>query len=515
LIDGSFCGSQFSSSFLAFGAFLIIVVIKMIHCRTWLFVFVFSIFGLSCLLADADQAQVDQSEKALEVEPKVGELGEKHSVYVIPITGAIDKANLYILRRGLKEALVNEIDVILLDMDTPGGRVDVTLDMMKALDHFDGITATFINEDAISAGSFIAASTQEIYFAPRGKMGASAVIQGGGEDVPETARKKIESYLRANIRVIAGAYPYRSDVIRAMLDEDFELKIGDEVIKPEGELLTLTAPEALQMYGDPARPLLGEGIYDSTKELLDARFGEGNYVVRDFEITYSEEIAKWMNTFAPALMGIGMLLLFLEFKTPGFGIFGIGGITCIAIFFASQYVAGLAGNELILFFVLGVILVLVEIFFLPGTFVFAASGLALMLGSLLWAMVDVWPGEAIQLSPDAFAEPLVNLIFGVSIAFFGLFIASRLFPSSWMGRQMILAESAGTSGAVVREERLKSGPSLRSKGGAITDLFPSGHVEIQGKRYDARSQIGQIEKGSTVRVVRVDDFGLIVEEVES
>ena len=199
------------------------------------------------------------------------------------------KPNLYILRRALKDAITNDVDMVLLDMDTPGGRVDVTIEMMEMLAKFEGITATFVNDDAISAGSFITAATQEIYFAPTGKIGASAVIMGGGQEVPETARLKIESYLRANIRAITEKYPLRSEVIRAMLDQDYELKIGDEVIKPAGELLTLTATEAIKEYGDPPTPLLGKAIYESVDELLDARFGEGNYEIRDFSITYSEK----------------------------------------------------------------------------------------------------------------------------------------------------------------------------------------------------------------------------------
>lgn len=235
-------------------------------------------------------------------------------VYIIPITEAINTPNLYILRRGLKEAIANDVDMIVLDMDTPGGRLDLTLEMMEMLNRFDGITATYVNDDAISAGSFIAAATQEIYFAPTGKMGASAVIQSTGEDVNETAKQKIDSYMRANIRSITEQYTYRSDVVRAMLDSEFELKIDDTVIKPAGELLTLTAAEATKEYGDPPEKLLAEGIYESIEELLDDRLGVGAYVISNFEITYSEEIAKWMNTIAPLLIGLGMLLLFIEFK---------------------------------------------------------------------------------------------------------------------------------------------------------------------------------------------------------
>jgi len=436
-------------------------------------------------------------------------------VYVIPITEAIGKPNLFILRRGLKEAIANDVDMVLLEMDTPGGRVDVTIEMMEMLAKFDGITATYVNDEAISAGSFITASTQEIYFSPTGKIGASAVIMGAGQEVPETAKLKIESYLRANIRAITADYPYRSEVIRAMLDAEYELVIDEEVIKPAGELLTLTASEAMKEYGDPPQPLLGKGIHESVEELLDARFGPGNYEIKDFEITYSERIAKWMDTFAPALLGIGMLLLFLEFKTPGFGIFGIGGIVLIAIFFISQHIAGLAGNEAILFFALGIILVLVELFFFPGVFVFALSGLALILGSLLWAMVDIWPDEPIRLSPELFAQPMVNLVFGMSIAVLGAIIFGRFFKGSWFERLLVLEEAAGGSGQTIRAERESSLPKPGSEGVAVSDLFPSGRVEIDGQRYEARSTLGPIEHGSRIRVKAHNDFSVIVEEVVS
>lgn len=438
-------------------------------------------------------------------------------VYVIPIKDVISTPNLYILRRGLKEAIANDVGMVILDMDTPGGRVDITLDMMEMLDRFEGITATYVNHDAISAGSFIAAATQEIYFSPRGKMGASAVIQGTGEDVAETAKQKVESYLRANIRVMTEDYPYRSDVVRAMLDADFELKIGDEVIKPVGELLTLTASEAVKEYGDPPHKLLGEGIYDSIDELLDARFGAGNYEIRDFEISYSEEIAKWMNTIAPLLMGLGALLLFIEFKTPGFGVFGIGGLILLGIFFASHYVAGLAGNEPIFFFVLGVLLVLVELFFFPGSVVFALSGVALMFGSMLWTMVDYWPSgsesEGPALTPEMFAEPLVHLIFGISIALAGALIVSRFLKGSSLERRMVLETAAGGDSQAIREARESTLPSAGSEGVALTPLHPGGRVEIKGQRYEAHCSVGLIERGAAIRVVRSSDFELIVEEV--
>ncbi len=442
-------------------------------------------------------------------------------VYVIPIVDVINTPNLYILRRGLKEAIANDVEMVILDMDTPGGRLDITLEMMEMLDRFDGITATYVNDDAISAGSFIAAATQEIYFAPQGKMGASAVIQGTGEDVSETAKQKIDSYLRANIRAMTAQYPYRSDVIRAMLDSEFELKIDDEVIKPAGELLTLTAAEALREYGDPPNKLLAEGIYESMDALLDARLGKGNYRISDFEITYSEEIAKWMNTIAPLLMGLGLLLLFIEFKTPGFGIFGIGGLVLLGIFFISHYIAGLAGNEPILFFALGVLLIILELFVLPGFLIFALSGILLIVGSLLWTMIDYWPsgGEGgedgsggFNITPEMVTEPLMQFALAITIAFIGALIVARFLRGSWIERQLVLENTSGGDSQAIRAAREAQLPKPGSKGVAITPLHPVGRVEIAGIRYDARCGVGAIDRGENIQVVNSSDFDLVVEK---
>jgi membrane-bound serine protease (ClpP class) len=214
---------------------------------------------------------------------------------------------------------------------------------------------------------------------------------------------------------------------------------------------------------------------------------------------------------------LGGLLLFIEFKTPGFGVFGISGLVLLGIFFASHYVAGLAGNEPIFFFLLGVLLVLVELFFFPGAVVFALSGMGLMLGSLLWTMLDYWPtgteGEGLALSPEMFTEPLVQLIFGVSIAFAGALVVSRFLPGSWIERKLVLESVAGGDSETIRAARESALPKAGSEGVALTPLYPGGRVEINGQRYEAHSSVGTIERGAAIRVIRSNDFQLVVEEV--
>ena len=430
-------------------------------------------------------------------------------VVIIPIREQIAKPELFILRRGLKEAIERNVDTIVLDMETPGGALDVTFEMLKALEKFPGKTVTYINKEAISAGALISAGTDEIYFAPGSIIGAAAPVQSDGREIDATMREKIVSYLKARVRSISEGKGYRGDVISAMIDINSEMKIGDKVIKPKGELLSLTAQEAMQVYGDPAVPLLGSGIADNMDVLLDKIHGAGNYSVKRLEITWSEKLAQYLTSLTPILLGLGLLALFIEFKAPGFGIFGITGICLLGVVFFSQFVAGLSGHEPILFFLLGVILIAIEIFFVPGSLVFGLPGAALILGSLVWAMTDIWPGEAIPISSGIFARPLMNVMVGVILAaalFLGIF---KFLPQGGIWGKMVLnaAVAYQTDGA----RALAGNELIGQTGVTLTPLFPTGQVEIGGRCYEARLATGFAEIGTSVKVVDVVEFSLKVE----
>ena len=443
----------------------------------------------------------------------------KADVFIVPIEGPIDTPQLYILRRALKEAIANDVEVVVLDMDTPGGRMDVMFEMMEALDRFEGTTITYIDEAAISAGSYIAIASNEIYFAPQGVMGAAAAIQGSGEDIPPTLKAKIDSITQAKVRALTAEHPYRADVLRAMSDASFEFKLDGRILSPKGELLSLTAEEAAREYGYPPRPLVSSGTRTSVDELLDKRFGADQYTIKAFAVTWSERFAKWFKTIAPVLMGVGMLLLFIEFKTPNFGIIGGIGIGLVMLVFASNYFAGMAGYEPILVFALGVVLIAVELFLLPGTLIFGATGLLMILGSLLWALADIWPSGdgGIQWDPGMFYGPALQLAMGLVITFVGLALVWRYLPNTWIWRQMVLDGAAGGSEPKASEAAVESDrgdkPAIGSRGIAATDMFPSGEVEIAGRRYQARAKTGSIEKAADIEVVQYGSFGLVVAKV--
>jgi membrane-bound serine protease (ClpP class) len=435
-------------------------------------------------------------------------------VVVVPVRAQIAKPELFILRRGLKQAIEEGADTLVLDMETPGGALDVTFEMLKALEKFDGKTITFVNREAISAGALIAAGTDEIHFAPEGVIGAAAPVLATGGEIDETMRSKIVSYLKARVRSISEGKGYRGEVISAMIDTESEFKIGDTVLKPKGELLSLTAQEALKEYGDPPQPLLGAGISKNLTELLDAEHGVGRYQITNLEVTWSEQVAQYLTMLTPVLLGLGLLGMFIEFKTPGFGIFGIAGLLLLALVFFGHHLAGLSGNEVILFFLLGVVLLAVEVFFFPGSFVIGIAGLALMLGSLVWAMLDHWPNETPQISGDALFKPLANVMSGILLAALGFLAVLKFLPKGGPFGKLVLNTAVGGTPTLRPVHGSAGGatPSMIGHTGvALTALMPSGQVEIAGKRYEAQIEVGSVAQGQAVRVLRASPFGLIVE----
>lgn len=437
------------------------------------------------------------------------------SIYVIPVRDEVGQALLFVLRRGMKEAISMEADVVVLDMHTPGGRLDVTLEIMEILDRFEGLSVTFVNTEAISAGAFIAAATNEIWFSPRGIIGAAAPVSVTGQDIPETMKLKLMSYLTARLESFTEGVPYRTEVLRAMMDADYELEIEGEVIKPAGELLTLTAPKAMEEYGSPPHPLLGNGIAADLDELFVGKYGEGQFSVAEFIPTWSEELARWLTAMSPLLLGVGLLCIFFEVKTPGFGIIGVAGIVSLALVFFGHHLAGLSGMEPLLIFLLGLVLVLVEVFFFPGLIFPAALGLILMVGALIWGMADIWPGDAFELTPEMFVRPILNLSIGLVLAIVGALALARFIPRSWFWDKMILEKGiSGTSQqrelATVGGPRLPHQVEIGAVGVAVTDLYPTGEVEIDGERHQARLDFGSASRGDTVEVIGASNFGLLV-----
>ena len=450
-------------------------------------------------------------------------ISDKQIIYQIPIRDQIGPPILDILRRGLKNAMNINADVVILDMNTPGGELGVTIEIMQeiidAFDRFEGPIITYVNKEAISAGAYIAIATNEIAFAPFAQIGAAEAVSGGGANIDSSMKRKINSYLKAKIRSYTKDYRYRARVMAAMMDANETLLIDGEpilaadgtVIQKKGELLTLTAEEAVKSYGNPPQPLLGSGIYKTVEGLLDEKCGKGNYILTKMDINWAEEVGLWLNSIGPIIIGIGLLGLFIEFKTPGFGIFGIGGIIFVLIFFGSKYVSGLAGYEEVLFFLLGVSFVALELFLFPGLILPGLIGFTMIIGSILWAMIDVWPNTEFNWSIEIFKNPIKELALALLTSTGLILILTRILPKTTIWNGLVLSSSVGnldSSTGIDVNEKLKVG----EEGKSISELFPIGQVLINGVRYEARSNLGKIPKGTSIKVIRVDDYELIVDK---
>jgi len=443
------------------------------------------------------------------------------TAYQIPIRDQIGPPILDILRRGLKNAIEVDAEMVILNMNTPGGELGVTLEIMQEIidvfDRFEGPIITYVNKEAISAGAYIAMATNEIAFAPYAQIGAAEAVSGGGANIDSSMKRKINSYLKAKIRSYTKDYRYRARVMAAMMDANETLLIDGEpilaadgtVIQKKGELLTLTAEEAVKSYGNPPQPLLGSGIYKTVEGLLDEKCGKGNYILTKMDINWAEEVGLWLNSVGPIIIGIGLLGLFIEFKTPGFGIFGIGGIIFVLIFFGSKYVSGLAGYEEVLFFLLGVSFVALELFLFPGLIIPGLIGFTMIIGSILWAMIDVWPNTEFNWSIEIFKNPIKELALALLTSTGLILILTRILPKTTIWNGLVLSSSVGnldSSTGIDVNEKLKVG----EEGKSISELFPIGQVLINGVRYEARSNLGKIAKGTSIKVIRVDDYELIV-----
>ena len=182
--------------------------------------------------------------------------------------------------------------------------------------------------------------------------------------------------------------------------------------------------------------------------------------------------------------------------------------------FFGHYVAGLSGYEAALVFGLGLLLLLAELVFFPGVILPAVTGVLLMFGALLWSMVDHWPNQPLDFSGEMFEKPALNLLMGFGVAAVLALLFAKFIPKGWFFSRLVVAGEAGSVSQVAGlapEHASQLGAIVGARGVVATGLFPSGQIEIDGHRYEARLELGTATAGTKVVVARVSDFGLIVE----
>jgi membrane-bound serine protease (ClpP class) len=438
------------------------------------------------------------------------EVIHKGDVVVVPVRGEVAPALLAFLRRAVKTAETNEASAIIFDMNTYGGRLDTAADIVNALNQTRIPTYTFINTNAGSAGALIAIATQHIYMAPVSAIGAAAPILSTGEDLPTTAREKTISYWSALIRGSASKNAHNPDIAEAFMNRDKEVKIGDRVVHPKGTVLSLNAQEAVERIN--GKPVLAEGVADSVRDLTRKAGLKGDLVT--IESTGFEQIAFWITALAPLLLLGGILGAYLEFKIPGVTWPGVISAICFALFFLGHYLAGLAGWEVVALFVVGIVLVLIEIlFFAHSTIVFGVLGVLLMLASLLWTMVDRYPGQNFFPTGKMLAVPLLNMFIAMVGSFLVIALLARYLPRTSIYRRFALMDSNPPGPSLTGAPR-KFATALMltpgTEGTAVTILRPSGKARFADHVVDVVTEGEFIAPQTPVTVIQSDGMRVVV-----
>jgi membrane-bound serine protease (ClpP class) len=438
-------------------------------------------------------------------------------VFIIPIREDIEPPLVYLVRRGVKEAMASKADLLVLDMNTDGGRLDVTEEIVGILGNFKGQTLTYVNKRAFSAGSFISVATQKIYMSPTAVIGAAAPVMlapgGGIQDIPSgDVHAKTLSAVKALVRSTAETNGYDWEVIEAMIDKDKELEVDGQVLNKKGELLTLTASQAAKEYGTPPKPLLSSGTFDSLDALLE-HIGYGNAVRTSVQPTGAEKLGALINAISPILLIIGIIGLYIEVKSPGVVLPAVIAVIAFLLYFVGGYVAGLSGMEWVIVFVVGLALVISEFFVHPGTILPGLIGAALIFIALVMAMVDMYPGTPMMPTLPQVELPLKNLGIALGSSLVIALILARVLPRTPMYRTLVSQTASGD--ATILEQKQQQASRIGHQGVTISNLRPGGKAKFGDDIIDVITQGEMISKDQPVRIIAYTGTDAIVEPIKA
>ncbi|MCS7048551.1 MAG: ATP-dependent Clp protease proteolytic subunit [Verrucomicrobiae bacterium] len=435
-----------------------------------------------------------------------------NTVCVIQVHEDITHNTVFLIRRGLQEAHKASAAGIVIDLDTNGGLVNQTEKVMRLLERSPRPTVTFVNGKAYSAGAFIAAATDRIYMAPGSVIGAATPIMlvpgSGPAEMPKALEEKLSSAVRAMVRSTAQMKGHNPDVFEAMVDADRELVLDGKVISEKGKLLTLTNEEAARPYGDPPKPLLSLGTVANVTALL-ASNGWAGATVLEIKPTGFEVVGRWLTMIGPLLMLIGFVAIYLEMKTPGIGVPTVVAVIAFSLYFIGNFIAGLAGMEEIVIFIIGVLLLLIEVFVLPGFGVAGFLGVCAILIALILGMTERFPGgPPVPTLPDL-KVPILTVAWTFIGSVFVMVLLGRFLPKTSVFRKMELAAATAAEQGYVAAAAVPR-PAPGSVGVAETVLRPAGKARFDGQLVDVVSTGDMIEKGAAVRVVEVHGSKVVV-----
>jgi membrane-bound serine protease (ClpP class) len=427
----------------------------------------------------------DTAETAQEAPGSSGKL-----VYVIPIHQTIETGLQKFLERAFKEAEEARAEFIVLDINTLGGRIDAAMDIGDLIQHSPIHTIAFIHGKAISAGSYISLSADQIVMAPGSSIGAAAVVDLAGNKVQDA---KILSVWLAEMRAAASHSGRNPAYAEGMVDENMVVEVK-EIGRTfgKGELISFSHDEALKAG-------YAEFVTNKTSEVLEF-IGAQEHQVINIDLTPAEKFARFLTN--PIVMTILLLLglagVAIEIFVPGFGIPGIVGISSFGLYFFGHYVAGFAGTEDIFLFIIGVILLVIEIF-VPSFGIFGILGILSLFGGVVLAAYDT-------------ERAMLSLGIATVIAIIVVALIVKYFKHRGVWNRFILKDEMKTEHGYVSAADRKH--LLGKTGQSVTPLRPSGTAMIDDIRVDVVTGGDFIASGKKIKVIQVEGNRVVVREIK-
>lgn len=404
---------------------------------------------------------------------------ESQNVYLVDLSGEVNPGMLSYASDALREANENNADLILLNIDTLGGRIDVAEKLSRRILESKVKTVAYVNTKAESAGVLLSISADHLYMAPASTIGSA-------ETIPKT--EKTLSYWRSLLESTAEKRGRDPQIVAAMADSSLVIK--DLVEKDK--LLNLTNKKAEEIK-------FSDGTAESKNEIYDILKLKNPIEIEVREST-ANKILGFLSSIAVSqiLLTIGFIGLVIEVMTPGFGVGGVISMIGFSLFFAGSILSGTASSFAAVVFVLGIILLMIEVF-VPGFGIFGISGILCVFGSI------------VMVSPSL-TSALISITAALVVTIVAVALLFRFLPKRNLSKTLFLStkldKEAGFSAA--KEEKVYIG----REGKTLTFLRPSGKIIIDGKMLEAISEGRYIEKDKTVLVLRAEGSRLIVEEKE-
>jgi len=422
---------------------------------------------------------------------------DKKKVMVMEIKAEIDPRMTRYVKLALAHAEKTKADYIIVDMDTYGGIltdakeiVDMIMDVKKPI-------WVFVNSDAASAGALISIACDSIYMSPGASIGAATVVEGvGGEAAPD----KYQSYMRSIMRSTAEENGRDPRIAEGMVDQS----IAIDSVKEAGKVITFTTSEAIENG-------YCEGKVDSIEEILKKN-NVTNYDIETFRLGATEKIiAIFLN---PFISGILILIIiggiYFELQTPGVGFPLFAAIVALVLYLVPYYLNGLAEYWEIIALFIGLVLIVVEVFVIPGFGVAGVAGITLTVVSLILIMLnnDFFNFDFVPMGDIVVATfaTLGGIAGGGLLLFFG---GARLSNTQAFKRIALTDTQESKEGYTVNAS---ASALVGKKGTAYTVLRPSGKVMIDNQLYDAFTRGEFIEKGETIEVVSSEGVTLKVKK---